>query len=281
MDVRERSQDPEAMILALDLGSAHLGVVLAPPSLPLRPAAATLRVDPADLGATVRSALGGIREAGITRVVIEHGKLYIPKGVSPAAAQKIGEAWGVCSRLHERLLVALADLDIPVDTISRASWAHRVVRRHGGITTAMAREGVRAHVDPAFLEALTDQHQIDACGALAWAVVPEHPRAKPAEHASGGDVPRQKRARVKKKISEEERARRRRIYARKARDARRVKNGTAERLSRCNCGPDGAPREGPGRHARWCAGAPPPAMRGLTPCGFERAARALDRMMGR
>lgn len=160
-------------IMGLDLGSRHLGAVVSAEALPLRPLSRRWDVDPRDLGPTadrVRREVDGL--AGLDGslppdVVVEFGALYMPKDVSSQAAQKIAEAHATCGRLLDLVWRACPGPFYQVTLITRASWSHRVVpHTSGGITDAMANEGLRTHVDPGMWTALVSQDERDAAGAL-------------------------------------------------------------------------------------------------------------------
>lgn len=264
------------MILALDLGSARIGYVLAERGLPIRiRKARTIDVDPAHLDGAVKLCL--LQLAGVTGVIIEHGRFYARQGWSAQKIMAMQQAWRVADRLQERFVLELELLgfkekepgqDPPrlrYAVIPRASWAHRVVpHARGGITTAMANAGLRAHLAPESVGMLDGQDQRDAAGCLVWAFLPPPPRAYRY---------RDRRAKPRPRLTPEQRLARRRLSWR---DSKRRARGpdVVARLEgdTCNCGPEGKPRTGKGRHKATC----PIAAGGLSKENVARAAKALD-----
>lgn len=269
------------MILALDLGSARIGRVKASPSLPIRPSEPpqTIPVNEEDLGAAVDACLSDLTD--VERVVIEHASFYVPAGAGVGKILALQKAHEVCSRILERLLVALAAHGFEdrseasptparaIDVIPRASWAHRVCPgTRGGVTTAMANAGLAVYIGEGV--ALTGQDQRDAAGCIVWALFPPSKR-------SGRYRYRNRRKRPK--LTTAERLCRRRASWLKSKRKRR---GTAERLAgTCNCGPGGEPKVTRGRHKRGCAVTAPAKIKGMGAEGLACAAKALDRLFSR
>lgn len=168
------------MIIGLDLGTRHLGVVVAGDAIPLQIVdASTPAVNPHDLDATAREVrvlvdrlAGGALPPG---VVVELGALYIPLGSSPQKAQGMAEAHATMGRLLDRIYEAVPGPYYRVVTIARRTWSSRVVPHHmGGVSNAEARAGLGAWLDPSSAWSLVaDQHRADACGAiLGWLLGP-------------------------------------------------------------------------------------------------------------
>lgn len=248
-----------APVLSLDLGSARIGSLMAPHALPLAfgpDDAATIPVDARDLEPTVSGLAALLVSRPPSAVVVEHNPVpYMPPGKTPQAYAAIAAAHEVCSRLHERIWLLCREAGIPLVTIGRQTWAHRVCPgTKGGITDAMAAEGLRAHVDPTAFHLLADQDQRDAAGALVgWLLGP--PKRKARERSKGPPKP--------VLTAEQRAANRRKVVAAyvKKESAKRA----AERSAKgCNCGPGGGPRPPgvKGRHPRMCPAAPPPTVRG-------------------
>jgi hypothetical protein len=165
------------MIVGVDLGSARVGLVAAPSSLPLDVAASvTIHVDPKGptrLNAVVDRVLACVRFAGARQVAIEHAALYAPVNKGPAALAAIAHAHEVCAILEARLRVELDRLGVAVHTLPRASWAHRVVPNHrGGIPDALANAGLQEHLAPGSWTRLVSQDERDAAGAILGVLLP-------------------------------------------------------------------------------------------------------------
>lgn len=253
------------MIIGLDLGTRHLGVVVAGDAIPLQIVdASTPTVDPHDLDATAREVrvlvdrlAGGALPPG---VVVELGALYIPLGSSPQKAQAMAEAHATMGRLLDRIYEAVPGPYYRVVTIARRTWSSRVVPHHmGGVSNAEARAGLGAWLDPSSAWPLVaDQHRADACGAiLGWLLGPS---SRP--YVAGRRRNRRKRPLLPATI------------ARLKHDARveRLLPAAAERIagaaiaysgpreatgaarSLCTCGPRGGPRgRSSGPHPVACA----------------------------
>jgi hypothetical protein len=179
------------VIIGIDLGSARVGVVAARSSLPLHIAAACeIQVNPRkvplhrlDLGPVVEEIISCVGAAApVTEVVIEHGLFYAPTGKSPAALAAMAQAHEVCSRLEERLRLALAGV-YKVTTVCRETWSHRAVpHTRGTITDAMAWEGLLTHIAEG--EALLDtQDERDAAGVLLAVLLPPPKKRRAARVA--------------------------------------------------------------------------------------------------
>src|SRR5882762_6689712 len=123
-----------------------VGVALAPAVLPLRGVLhTTVLVDPPDLAPAVARIVALCVGAG--QVVLEHAPFYVPSGKSPQAIAAMAAAHEVATVLEVHLQRELGALGIPVATIPRATWTHRVVpHTRGGISDAVARAGLEAHV---------------------------------------------------------------------------------------------------------------------------------------
>lgn len=240
-----------APVLSLDLGSRRIGAVSAPALLPLRPVGRTIPVDPANIEPVLEHLSAILHPAALSAVVLEHAPLYMPPGKSPAGYREIAAAHEVCSRLHERIVLMCRERGIAVVTVARQTWAHRVVpRTRGGITDAMANDGLVAHCDGAALATLEDQDQRDAAGALVgWLLGP--PKKAGRARAKGPPRPL---------LTAEQRAANRRVVVARCVKRASVARDTARLRSGCSCGPDGGPRltGARGRHRRLCPMAPPP-----------------------
>jgi len=234
-----------------------MGVVLAPPALPLCIApgdAMTAAVNPADIEPAVAGLAAFLAARQPSAVIVEHNLIpYMPEGKTPQAYAAIATAHEVCARLHERIVLLCRDRGIPLATLPRQAWAHRVVPgKGGGITDAQANAGLASHVESASFALLADQDQRDAVGALVgWILGPPKKKRRRRKKGDGAPKPEPTPEEV------EERARKRELATPEGRLKRRAEK-------RCNCGPDGGPRPIgiKGRHPRTCPAAPPPAVRG-------------------
>lgn len=266
------------LVLALDLGSVHCGAVLAPAALPIAPAIhpLTITVDGCDLDGAVAAIGALLDEHDVRRVVVEHGPYYVSPTASDAAKAAQAKAHAVCERLLERIKIECRARGIPGQRIPRATWAHRVVpHTRGGITTKMAMDGLRVHVTEEGWEALNDQHQRDAAGALVGVLLPAPVRIYRRRARDNTDRPMVL-------LGKEER--RRRALA-SWRTSKRKARGSLDRLAgtTCNCGPDGAPKVGAGRHKSTCPSAPPTrptGPRGMSDKNIASAINVLQSMFG-
>lgn len=178
-------------VLALDLGSKHLGMVSAPPTLPLRPSARwTQDVDPANLDPAVGTVAAVLNTGKIGTVVLEIApRFFAPKGASEPAKAAMLEAYTVCRVLAERveLLCREHEPPIPYERVSRQRWAHRVVPHARGITEEAGHAGVKVRTDPGLWAILRGEHERDAAGALVGYLLGlEVDRAKEARRAKRG-----------------------------------------------------------------------------------------------
>lgn len=251
------------MILGLDLGTAHLGVVVAAaPVLPLRILdARKLDIDKNDLGPVadwVRAGADANATDGVPPdLVVEFGALYIPAGASEQKARAIAENHSAMKALLVLIWQACPGPFYRVETIARRTWSARVLPAHqGGITNAEASAALAPHVDPAGRwPLLSDQHRRDAAGAIVGHLLGSPGRGRRIRAHGSGPRPL---------LTAEER-----IAHRRAAVARHLaKNGAATAAAAsaggCTCGPDGAPRPigSKGRHRAACPVAPPPKVRG-------------------
>jgi hypothetical protein len=210
--------------LAVDLGSAHLGVVagvvdagalrvtyaktrdLADEDEAMT-GAERLRVRAAAIGDTVDGLVAVARVHGADLLVVEHGNFYAPRmkpGQSADAYAKMLQAmqaaWTVTHDLAVAIVTTCAELEppIPVTLISRASWAARICAQrvgHGSATSAQAREAVTTGLDEASLACLLDggdkgQHKRDALGAMRGALWTAPTRSRGARKPTGRKVGR-------------------------------------------------------------------------------------------
>lgn len=191
-------------IIGFDLGSASMGVTALADALPIEVIhAVTLGVDAKDLDAVVAVAVELAVRMGATRAAIEHGMKFhppyfsIPEGSTGAQINSIlarhrartasmAEEHAICGELQKRLTIALQAAGIETVTCARESWAHRVVPHHqGGITNAVAYEGLRARCAEGSWERLRDPHQRDAGGvACMWIIEPPARPKRPSRSRS-------------------------------------------------------------------------------------------------
>lgn len=183
------------MILGLDLGTAHLGVVIASHALPLRILdARTLDIDKHDLGPVadwVRAGADANATDGVPPdIVAEMGALYIPADAGPAQARAMAVNHARMDALLSLIYQACPGPVYRVTTIARRSWSSRIVPRHrGGLTNAEASAGLAAHLDPAGRwPLLSDQHRRDACGAVLGYLIGAPQRAYVPGKAGGKRV---------------------------------------------------------------------------------------------
>lgn len=161
------------IIAGIDLGSSRIGIVAAEDVLPVRAVARdTILVNRSQLGITAADVVSRIYP-GVGRVVLEHAPFFAPVGKSPAALAAMAQAHEIAAILHDLLVRELRSRGVRVDTIPRASWAHRVVpHTRGGITDEMANDGLRAHVTAEVWESMRGQDERDALGTLVGSLLP-------------------------------------------------------------------------------------------------------------
>jgi len=228
------------MILALDLGSARIGRVVAERGLPLRVVEArTIPVDVSHLDGAVSACL---QLAGVTGVIIEHAGFYVRPGWTPQRIMASQQQHAVCERLKDRIVTQLEALGfeqaseenprpaLRYAVIPRASWSHRVVpHAKGGVTNAMANAGLAVHLAEGTV--LEGQDQRDAAGCLVWAFLPPPKR---------GYRYRDRRAKPRTLLTPAERLTRRRASWRESKRRARGPEVIARLTSGvCNCGPNG------------------------------------------
>lgn len=160
-------------IFGLDLGTVRLGLVIAPPSLPLRVLdARTLVIDRHNLGPVADWVRAGLDENAVEGlppdVVVELGPLYIPAGANAAKARAMAANHAGMEALLTLIYQACPGPLYQIVTIARRTWSSRVVPHHrGGVSNAEASAGLAAHLDPAGLwPLLSTQDTRDAAGAV-------------------------------------------------------------------------------------------------------------------
>lgn len=176
------------MHLSLDLGTSKIGSCLffppadleGPPPLPLRLAADPVSLEvaqPPNPRTIAAQLLEAVTTSRPTSIIVEHAPLYIPPKAPAQQARSIAANHELCSLALLLLEDGCAALEppIPVHVIARSTWAGRIAKGQtiGGnrLTTADARAKVPTYLDPSGPQP-TDQHQIDAVGALLGHLYP-------------------------------------------------------------------------------------------------------------
>lgn len=167
-----------ARCIGLDLGTKTMGIVLAEHVMPLRVLdAGSVKInDPGAMADNVRSMVDQYASGGFpAAITVEFGPLYIPATATPQQARAMAENHRTMDRQLDRIYAACPGPIYRVATISRRTWSSRVVPHHqGGITNQEARAGLASWLDPlGAWPLLTDQHRVDAAGALVgWLLGP-------------------------------------------------------------------------------------------------------------
>lgn len=183
------------MLLSLDLGSRHVGLVALEDSLPARViASAYLSVDPADLNRTSAQIIGSLELAVKTsadlaqpppRMIIEWGRFYVPAKATPQATAAAGAAMGeardpmIC--LRDRVEQRCQALGVAVVRIQAKVWRSRIgCQGRDDVAVALA---LSNHTP---IDRLLTEHEQDAAGAAIGVLVGERSGAKPSTKRQGG-----------------------------------------------------------------------------------------------
>lgn len=152
---------------ALDPGSRHAAIAMGERGS-LR--ATSIEVG-SDLGPAVERVMSELRAGGVDRLTIESGRIFVPEGTSARAAASMAQALATMAILVDRIEQACIADGIETARVARSTWVARIA---GHVTRddADIRKALSNHYDPEELGALTDEHQRDAAGILAWSRLP-------------------------------------------------------------------------------------------------------------
>lgn len=114
--------------LGLDLGSVRCGAAVVIDGRPC--AAATIDVDPCDVGPAVQAIDRMLTEHGAERVALEWcARAFAPRDVTPQAAAKIIDAQRVMAVLRDRVHAVCNARCLPIEELNTATWRSHIGAR--------------------------------------------------------------------------------------------------------------------------------------------------------